>query len=115
MSAFELTLPPSPAWVDLARDLVATGARSVDLSLDRFHDLLVLTDQVCSEALLRPDIGGIEMGLTVDDGVLELQCAVTATSNGLDVISDLALSVIADEHWHTVTDTGFLIGFRIGG
>ena len=110
---FELTLPPSPAWTDLTRDLVATGVTPLDLGLDRFQDLLVLTDRVVSEMLELPGATTVRVSFSIAGDALEMIVEATGADEAPSQISELALSVLADEHWHTITENGVTAGFSL--
>jgi hypothetical protein len=115
MQHFELAVPPSPAWTDLTRDLVAAGVSSLDLDMDRFSDLLVLTDLVTSEMIDRRGATRVEVNLSVADGGLKMTFEAIGAAEGPAPISDLALSALAEEHWHSVTESGVLTGFTLSG
>lgn len=113
MHRFELTIPPSPAWIDLARDLVATGATPLDLGLDRFQDLLVITTHTVSEAVETPGASSVMMRMGIGDQRLELSIETKGGVSGPFEVSDLVLSVLADEHRREVTDDGLKVDLAI--
>lgn len=115
MHGFELTIPPSPAWTDLTRDLVAIGVSPLDLEMDRFHDLLVLTDLVITGLLGRQGATGVRVTLSVTDRVLTMTCEAHGAVDSADPVSDFALSVLTEDHWHSITDDGVATGFRLNG
>lgn len=115
MDGFELTIPPSPSWVDLTRDLVATGVTPLHLGLDDFHDLLVVTDRVVSDMLELPQATSVKVSVSIADSALAVTVEAIGANDVPAPISDLALSVVADEHWRAVTESGVVTGFTLAG
>jgi hypothetical protein len=109
MQGFELTIPPIPTWTDLARDLVATGATPLDMGLDRFQDLLVLTTHAISEALETPEAGSVKVSMTISDDRLSLIVETIGGEPGPDQVSEMVLSVLADEHRRDRTSDGLRV------
>jgi hypothetical protein len=106
MQGFELTIPPTPTWTDMARDLVATGATTMDLGLDRFQDLLVVTTQAISEAVETPDANSVRVRMAITADRLVLTVETTGGISGPSQVSDMVLSVLADEHRRDLTPEG---------
>lgn len=104
----------SPVWIGLTRDLIATAATPLDLSVDRFNDLLVLTSTVVSDAVEKPGSRRLTVAVEVD----EERIAVSVTSHGEPEserrpVSDAALTVLADDRWSLESDDGSQVGFAI--
>lgn len=117
-SGFELTTTPSPIWVDLSRDLIATAVSGLDLSVDRLNDLLVLSDRVVSDAFNSPGIKEVRVTVGVDDNRLTAEVAVRGLSpedSAPGRVAELAMSILADEHWARPTGDGTVVGFALTG
>lgn len=109
---FEIESSTSAAWGDLIRDLVATAATPLDLSVDRLGDLLVLSSLVVSDALETPGDDGYTVAVRVEEG----RIIVDVTAHGdhdpsRHPVSEMALSVLADEHWAETSTRGSQVGF----
>jgi hypothetical protein len=104
-----MTMPSTPTWVDLTRDLVATGAATLDPSLDRLNDLLLLTGQVMGDVTR----GSGSIDVTFDADPSEGVTLRVETTDPLTPapVTDLALSRLADQHWSRPTPGGASIGF----
>ncbi len=111
MNGFRLTLAPRPTWTDLARDLVASGAARAGLSVDRFADLLVLTEQVASDLLASAADRDVEVSLTAEDHRVDV---VFQSETAPSEVTRLALGRLADRHWQESEDGAHLTGFSIG-
>jgi hypothetical protein len=113
VQGFELTIPPSRSWSDLTRDLVATGVTPLDFDLDRFQDLLVLVDQVVSETLDLPGATSVKVTFSIAGGALRMTFEAVGARGAQSPLSELALSVLTDEHWLSPTGDGILAGFTL--
>jgi hypothetical protein len=114
MRGFEMVSSASPIWIGLTRDLIATAATPLDLSVDRFNDLLVLASTVVSDAVEKPGSQRLTVAVQVDDE----RIAVSVTSHGEPgrtqrPVSDAALTVLADERWSLESDDASQVGFAI--
>lgn len=107
MNGFRLTLAPRTMWTDMARDLVASGAARSGLGMDRFSDLLVLTEQVASDLLAGDD--PVVVSLTADTDTVEITFATASAGPGR--VSRLAIESLADRHWDEPSADGHLIGY----
>lgn len=116
MRGFELISPSSPTWIDLARDLIATAATPLDLSVDRLSDLMVLSTRVVAEALESPGSDQIEVSVEVDDHRILVGVSSTGlVGTGGMPVSKAALSVLADEHGSTESTAGTRVWFALNG
>jgi hypothetical protein len=108
---FRLTLAPRTAWADMTRDLVASGAARSGLSLDRFSDLLVLTEQVTVDLLERSTDRDVEVALSAgEEGVQVVVTAQVPPSK----VTRLALERMSDRHWVESDDGAHVTGFVMG-
>lgn len=107
MNGFRLTLAPRIMWTDMTRDLVASGAARSGLSVDRFSDLLLLTEQVASDFLAGE--GPVVVALTAESGAVEVTFESFADRPG--ELSRFAIESLADRHWSEPTPTGQITGY----
>ena len=116
MLGFELTSPSSPTWIDLTRDLIATAATPLDLSVDRLNDLMVLTTQVVGEASESQGGERVAVSVEVDSGRILVNVTYTGIPSRLGLpVSKAALSVLADEHGSGESADGSLVWFALHG
>jgi hypothetical protein len=114
MPGFEVDSPSTTMWVGLIRDLVATSATPLDLSVDRLGDLLVLTSLVVSNAAEAPGDGRFSVAVGVEDARIVVDVTSRGEHHGpAGQVSDVALSVLADEHWAHASTDGHQVGFAI--
>ncbi|HEX6946918.1 MAG TPA: hypothetical protein VF246_06175 [Acidimicrobiia bacterium] len=111
MNGFMLTLAPRPTWANLTRDLVASGAARSSLSVDRFSDLLVLTEQVATDLLGAATDSDVQVSLTSQDHGVEVVFAAGAQPSE---VTRLALDRLADRHWQGSRDGRHVTGFAFG-
>lgn len=109
MTGFRLSLAPSTTWAGLARDLVASGAARSGLSVDRFADLLVLTEQVASDLLRHDDT--VTVSLTAFHWGVEVNFETVGMEPS--ELTRLALERLADRHWQRVETQGATTGFAV--
>lgn len=102
-----MTLAPRIYWTDMTRDLVASGSARSGLSVDRFADLLVLTEQLASDLLTGPE--PVVVSLAAEDGRVDI--TFEAASGELGQVSRMAIESLADRHWEEQASKGLLTGF----
>lgn len=91
----------------MTRDLVASGSARSGLSVDRFADLLVLTEQVASDLLAGSE--PVMVSLAAEDGRVDITFESASRAPG--EVSRMAVTSLADRHWEQETSGGHLTGF----
>ncbi len=107
MNGFRLTLTPRVYWTDMTRDLVASGSARSGLSVDRFADLLVLTEHVASDLLSGTE--PVVVSLAAEDGRVDV--TFESLSDRPGEVSRMAIESLADRHWDEQASEGHLTGF----
>ena len=94
----------------MTRDLVASGAARAGLTVDRFSDLMVLTEQVAVDLLGAASDQDVVVSLSADtegvEVVFESQTAPTE-------VTKLALTTLADRQWEDQNGGALVTGFSI--
>lgn len=106
-----MTLAPRTTWADMTRDMVASGAARAGLTVDRFSDLLVLTEQVAGDLLGAESDSEVVVSLITRDSEVEV---VFESGIAPQQVTRLALERLADRHWHQPDGPTIVTGFSFG-